>query len=182
TRAGFLRVVGHDGDNFLGGRDFDWAIVDWLLRPLGLGRGDATVAPSLRAVKLACEEAKIDLSRAETAPIAGSAAGRELDVTLDRATLEALAAPLIERSVDICRRLCAGKRLARIVLVGGPTLMPALRRRVSEALGAPAAPGLDPMTLVAQGAALYATTAGLDARPHRPVPPDRHRPWLQFPA
>jgi molecular chaperone DnaK len=182
TREGFLRVVGHDGDNFLGGRDFDWTIVDWLLAPLGLGRGDAAVAPALRALKLACEEAKIDLSRGDTASIVAAVAGRDVEVALDRATLEALTASLVDRSIDICRRLVGGKELARIVLVGGPTLMPALRRRVSEALAAPVAAGLDPMTLVAQGAAIYATTAGLDARPRAPVADDRHRLWLQFPA
>src|SRR5262249_7038180 len=65
TSEGFLRVVGHDGDNFLGGRDFDWAIVDWALEALGLagGRGDPALAPALGKLKLAAEEAKIDLSR-----------------------------------------------------------------------------------------------------------------------
>jgi molecular chaperone DnaK len=38
TRDGLLRVVGHDGDNFLGGRDFDWAIVDWAIGELKIGR------------------------------------------------------------------------------------------------------------------------------------------------
>src|SRR5262249_8077294 len=66
TREGFLRVVGHDGDNFLGGRDLDLAIVDWVLAPLGMTRADPGLAAALRPLRLACEEAKIDLSRAHT--------------------------------------------------------------------------------------------------------------------
>ena len=69
----------------------------------------------------------------------------------------------------MCTRLLAAHglgpgRLARIVLVGGPTVMPFVRQRVAARLEAPLAEGHDPMTLVAQGAALYAATAGLDGR------------------
>ena len=69
TRDGLLRVVDHDGDNFLGGRDFDWALTEWALGELGAPRpqrrrrpiGAAALAPAAAA----CEEAKIELSRAE---------------------------------------------------------------------------------------------------------------------
>src|SRR5262249_46222127 len=72
TREGFLRVVGHDGDNFLGGRDFDWTIVDWALAQLdkGLTRRDPALAGAFGKLKLAAEEAKIDLSRVDEATIA----------------------------------------------------------------------------------------------------------------
>src|SRR5207344_2455794 len=108
------------------------------------------------------------------------------DLTVARSTLEDLCAPLIDRSVEVCRRLLAAHgltpaQLGRIVLVGGPTVMPSLRARVRDALGVPFGEGLDPMTLVAQGAAIYAATAGLDARPA--VVPDaiagQRRLWLQ---
>src|SRR5690606_31617046 len=96
----------------------------------------------------------------------------ELDVELDidRGTLETLCSSLVERSVEVCRRLLRQNRfdpaqLSRIVFVGGPTTMPFLRDRVGAMLGAPIAEGHDPMTLVAQGAAIYAATANLDARP-----------------
>src|SRR5207244_10488359 len=95
--------------------------------------------------------------------------------------------PLVERSIAVCRRLLDAhglqpEQLGRIVLVGGPTVMPVLRHRIQEALGAPFGEGLDPMTLVAQGAAIYAATAGLDARPQTAQPDTTRRLWLQYPA
>src|SRR5215468_70665 len=191
TREGFLRVVGHDGDNFLGGRDFDWAIVDWVLAQLagGLSRREPALAGALGKLKLAAEEAKIELSRVDEATLSlpgWQVGGRTIDVdlVLARAKLEELAAPLVERTVEVCRRLLethGGAPVTRVVLVGGPTVMPSLRARVEAALG-PLAAGIDPMTLVARGAAIYATTAGLDARPAVAPATARRRLWLQYPA
>src|SRR5690606_32228642 len=61
TAAGFLRVVGHDGDNVLGGRDFDWAIVDWAIAQIQaregvtISRGDPGHRDAVRALKQAAE-------------------------------------------------------------------------------------------------------------------------------
>jgi molecular chaperone DnaK len=200
TDAGFLRVVGHDGDNFLGGRDFDWAIVDWAIAQIErehgvvVSRADPRHAGATAQLKHAAEEVKIQLSRAEEAAlvlagplaIAGGEA-IEPELVLDRATLEGLIAPIIERSLEVCRRLLGEHgtepgKLARIVFVGGPTVTPLLRQRVGDALGAPIADGLDPMTLVAQGAAIYAATAALDGRPAGPMVRRGARLWLQYPA
>ncbi|WP_438005860.1 Hsp70 family protein [Sorangium sp. So ce321] len=201
TRDGLLRVVGHDGDNFLGGRDFDWAIVDWALAEIAraqgvtVSRADPRHAAALRKLKLAVEDIKIELTRAEEAALALPAAfevdGKPVDVdlVLQRSTLEALCAPIIDRSIEVCRRLLTAhgldaSQLARVVLVGGPTVMPALRARVRDALGVPFGEGLDPMTLVAQGAAIYAATAGLDARASSSArsKEEGRRLWLQYPA
>jgi molecular chaperone DnaK len=202
THEGLLRVVGHDGDNFLGGRDFDAAIVDWAVERIAAESGVAVVrsdpshAAALRRLRVAAEEAKIELTRSREADIAiaGLAVGaRSVDVNLvlDRATLERLVEPLVTRSLSVCARLLTTHgivpregALSRIVLVGGPTAMPLLRARVSETLGAPLGEGLDPMTLVAQGAALYAASAGLDARPTKAAaaPKDAVKVWLQYPA
>ncbi|KYF66138.1 Hsp70 family protein [Sorangium cellulosum] len=202
TRDGLLRVVGHDGDNFLGGRDFDWAIVDWALAEIAraqgvtVSRADPRHAAALRKLKLAVEEVKIELTRADEAALAIPGAFEvdgahvDVDLVLQRSTLEALCAPIIDRSIEVCRRLLAAhgldaSQLARVVLVGGPTVMPALRARVSDALGAPFGEGLDPMTLVAQGAAIYAATAGLDARASSAgarAKEEGRRLWLQYPA
>ncbi|WP_437576069.1 Hsp70 family protein [Sorangium sp. So ce887] len=205
TRDGLLRVVGHDGDNFLGGRDFDWAIVDWALAEIAraqgvtVSRADPRHAAALRKLKLAVEDVKIELTRAEDAALAIPAAFEvdgarvDVDLVLQRSTLDALCAPIIDRSIEVCRRLIAAhgldaSQLARVVLVGGPTVMPALRARVRDALGAPFGEGLDPMTLVAQGAAIYAATAGLDARVSasrgraNEGKEEGRRLWLQYPA
>ena len=199
TRDGLLRVVGHDGDNFLGGRDFDWALCDWVLGEIGreqgvtIARSDLRHAAAIRKLKLAVEEAKIELTRAEettlTLPAAFEVDGAPIDVDLQiaRSTLEGLCAPLIDRSIEVVKRLLAAHgltpaQIGRVVLVGGPTVMPALRARVRDALGAPFGEGLDPMSLVAQGAALYAATAGLDARAATVPEEAGRRVWLQFPA
>ncbi|WP_394848623.1 Hsp70 family protein [Pendulispora brunnea] len=198
TKDGLLRVVGHDGDNFLGGRDFDTRIVDWVLAELKRSRGitidlaDAAHGTALRKLRHAAEEAKIELARTSIADIVLPALfvvngdTIDIDVQLPRDILEERTAPLVDRSIAVCRRLLAAHgapRLGRIVLVGGPTVMPLLRARVAESLGAPFRDGLDPMTLVAQGAALFARTAQLEAKaPDAPAAGDRPRVWLQFPA
>jgi molecular chaperone DnaK len=199
TRDGLLRVVGHDGDNFLGGRDFDWALVDWVLAEIArtqgvtLSRSEPKHAGAIRKLKLAVEDAKIELTRATettlTMPSALEVGGAsvEVDMTIERSTLEDLCAPLIDRSIGVCQRLLAAHgltsaQLGRVVLVGGPTVMPSLRTRVREALGVRFGEGLDPMTLVAQGAAIYAATAGLDARAADKSEEEGRRVWLQYPA
>ena len=185
SRDGLLRVVGHDGDNFLGGRDFDWAITEHVAKVAGTGleRGNPAHAAALRALKLACEDAKIELSRAPKVQVTTA----EVDVELDRETVERLCAPIVERSLEVCARLLAAHglapgRLGKIVLVGGPTVMPLVRSRVAARLEAPLTEGLDPMTLVAQGAALYAATAGLDGRAASTAPSSGRKVWLQYPA
>ncbi len=199
TRDGLLRVVGHDGDNFLGGRDFDWALCDWVLAEVGrsagvtISRADPAQASAIRKLKLAVEEVKIELTRAAEASLVVPAAFEiggasvDIDLTIERSTLEAVTRPLIDRSIEVCRRLLqthgiSAAQLGKVVLVGGPTVMPALRARVREALGAPFGEGLDPMTLVAQGAAIYAATAGLDARAPEKLVEQGRKVWLQYPA
>jgi molecular chaperone DnaK len=199
TRDGLLRVVGHDGDNFLGGRDFDWALVDWVLEELErtqkvkISRADPKHAAAVRKLKLAVEEAKIELTRAEETSIALPGAFEvegepiDVDVVVQRSTLEDLCAPLIDRSIEVCKRLLTAhgltpSQLGKVVLVGGPTVMPSLRSRVRDALQCRFGEGLDPMTLVAQGASIYAATAGLDAKSAGVEEEQGRRVWLQYPA
>ncbi len=195
TRDGLLRVVGHDGDNFLGGRDFDWAITEHLASRLSVvpQRSNPEHTAALRALRLAAEDAKIELSRGDKAqvtlaqPLTIDGQQVDVDLELDRQTVERLCAPLIDRSIEVCMRLLAAHglapgRLARLVLVGGPTVMPMVRARVSARLESPIAEGHDPMTLVAQGAALYAATAGLDGRAQSTAAPTGRQVWLQYPA
>src|ERR1700739_4290159 len=114
-----------------------WSISCWpSLRPTA--RWWTAATPSPRGPpprrRLAAEEAKIELTRAAEAPIfiSGLDLGDEridVDVMVTRAEYEPLIAPLIDRSLDICMRLLAahghGKdALARVVLVGGPTVTP----------------------------------------------------------
>ena len=201
TQDGMLRVVGHDGDNFLGGRDFDRVVVDLVLARLSadgivVDRADPQNAVALRRLRAAAEEAKIELTRAAEAPIflAGlDVAGQsvDVDVVITRADYEAHITPIVDRSLEICTRLLATHgighdALARVVLVGGPTVTPLLRQRVHAVLGAAFGEGLDPMTIVAQGAALFAGTVALDGRPGAEASGAAGaagpKVWLQFPA
>ncbi len=200
SRDGVLTVVGHDGDNFLGGRDFDWAVVDAVLELLSkssgvsLRRDDPAVQSVLPRLKWAVEEAKIELSRASSSALllpeglVVNGQSIEVDVPLTADELNRLCAPLIDRSIRVVQRLLTthglqAAQVARMVLVGGPTAMPGLRGRLKEALAIPFAEGLDPMTLVAQGAALFAASAGVVAAPQAAAAPsDAVRFFLQHPA
>ena len=150
TRDGLLRVVGHDGDNFLGGRDFDWVITEHLASQLAVvpSRKNPEHAGALRALRLAAEDAKIELSRDDRAQVTLAQPlvidGQEVDVDLEltRATVERLCTPLVDRALEVCVRLLQANglgpgKLAKIVLVGGPTVMPIVRQRVAaQARGA----------------------------------------------
>jgi len=198
THEGLLRVVGHDGDNFLGGRDFDGAIVSHVLDELRtqgfeIDPSDPVHATGLRRLRHLAEDAKIELSRAPAAVITLPEAFQladgpvDVDVELTQEQLVARIAPLVDRSVAVCMRLLANHgvkpgELGKIVMVGGPTVIPSLRERVGQALEAPFAQGLDPMTLVAQGAALFAASAGLSADSAQAAASDGVRLWLQYPT
>jgi molecular chaperone DnaK len=198
TQDGLLRVVGHDGDNFLGGRDFDRVLLELVMEKIAGDGGNIDPAnpqhaTALRRLRFAVEEAKIELTRASEVPIfvADLKVGDQLiavDVAVTRSEYEALIAPLIDRTLEICARLMTAHGLGphtleRVVLVGGPTVTPYLREKVRTVLGASFGEGLDPMTLVAQGAALFAGTVALDGRP-RAAAAEATGPkvWLQYPA
>ncbi len=195
TRDGLLRVVGHDGDNFLGGRDFDWMITEHLASQLAVvpSRNNPDHTSALRSLRLAAEDAKIELSRGDRAqvtlaqPLVIDGQEVEVDLELTRATVERLCTPLVDRALEVCVRLMQGNglgpgKLAKVVLVGGPTVMPIVRQRVAAKLEATIAEGHDPMTLVAQGAALYAATASLDGRAASQAPITGRQVWMQYPA
>ena len=192
TKRGRLRVVDHAGDNFLGGKDFDNVVVDWAVAELrrrfhlpDLARANPKSRRPLAKLKAACEQTRIELSRAASAVIAvaelcDDADGNpvEVDLALTREQLEALIAPLLDRSLGVVRGILARHQrsageIDRVVFVGGPTCTPSVRSRVAEIFGGRIAEGLDPMTIVARGAALYAATAGLDARPSMPATTSR---------
>jgi len=188
TADGRLRVLDHGGDNFLGGKDMDGALVEWAIAALDRrgqagGLADRTSPRGRRLLarlRMACEQAKIELSRAEHATIALSESGidgggSDLEIEIARGELDALVAPFIARSLTAVQGLLARNQhapgdVARVVLVGGPTLMPALRTRIGELFGGRIAAGIDPMTIVARGAALYAGSVGLDATPAARAP------------
>ena len=177
TRDGRLNILEHKGDNLLGGKDIDRAIVERILLPAlegsyalrasGPGTARSALFPRLR---LKAEEAKIDLSTDTQVLVSLFDLGKDddgtpidLEVQITRPQLERLMEPMLEECCTLAREALAGARLAggdldRILLVGGPTQSPILRTIVSERIGAPVDFTADPMTVVGRGAAIYAST------------------------
>ena len=160
---GVFRVLATAGDTHLGGDDLDRALVRFALDEIG-GRISPETASDpalLQGLRLAAERCKIELSQRPEAELALVSPEHGLDWRrrITRAELEQLAHPLVERTLDACRRAAsdAGLDLAEIdevVLVGGSTRMPYVRRRAGELFGREPHVELDPDQVVALGAAV----------------------------
>jgi molecular chaperone DnaK len=165
---GVFRVRSTAGDTFLGGEDFDNAIVEHLLatfteRNDGLDlRGDRM---ALQRLKESAERAKIELSSGGRTEInlpfiaAGADGPRHLQLVFERAELEALVEPLVQATLEPCRRALedAGMSAADIdvvILVGGQTRMPRIQALVAEMFGKEASRRVNPDEVVAVGAAI----------------------------
>ncbi|HKW91955.1 MAG TPA: molecular chaperone DnaK [Methylomirabilota bacterium] len=163
VKDGVFEVLATNGNTHLGGDDFDQAMVDWLLADVRTRHGVdlSKDAEALQEIRLGAEAAKCRLSFDErtvlTIPFEGFTYSR--DIT--RAELEALVEPLVARTLGPCRRALADAGLApdqvdQVVLVGGSTRMPLVRRRVEELFGRTAHSHLNPDEVVALGAAVQA--------------------------
>ncbi|MBI3072468.1 MAG: Hsp70 family protein [Deltaproteobacteria bacterium] len=196
TRDGRMQVVDHDGDNFLGGKDFDWLIVDWAAKHLrddglmGFDRSstDPAVRRAFAKLKATAEDVKILLSRAEKAPFQIDALmdGVDLSLTLTRRDFEQMIESRVAKSVELVQRLIERNRLSsraieKLIFVGGPTLTPMLRAAVEDALGVKGEAGVDPLTIVAQGAAIHAATQRLESTALVAVPRGTWRVKLEYP-
>ncbi|HEV2803102.1 MAG TPA: Hsp70 family protein [Pyrinomonadaceae bacterium] len=175
TREGHLSVLEHRGDNHLGGKDIDRLIAQKIFLPhlaaqFSLPGAQDGGGRLLRKLTLIAEYAKIELSNADETIVSlidlgTDTEGRyiEAELTLTRAELETEIEPLVSRCLQLATDALAAARvggadLDRVLLVGGPTQMPYLRRSISDALGARVDYSLDPMTVVAYGAAIYGAT------------------------
>jgi molecular chaperone HscA len=157
---GVFQVKSSGGDSALGGDDMDRAVAEVLLEQMGAGgeRQPDVVALALSAAR----ELKHALTDAPEASIElPTKGGGSVSVTLARAELDALIQPLLERTGKACRRALrdAGvdpKQLDGVILVGGSTRVPRVRRYVAELFGQEPRCELDPELVVAYGAALQA--------------------------
>ncbi len=183
---GTISVVNHGGDNFLGGSDIDWAVVEQIVVPAlvenynlpDFSRGNKRWRTAFAVIKRSVESAKIQLSRSETAYLEDcrfkDADGEEIeidDLKLTRSSLVGVAEPIIMRSIDISKRVLKEKNLApssieRVILVGGPTLASYFREILKAGLGIPLDFTVDPLTVVARGAAVFAGTQRLATSPN----------------
>jgi molecular chaperone HscA len=155
---GIFEVLSTNGDTYLGGDDFDQAILRHWMAEHGLSTeslsNDKGLAQTLR---LAAEEAKITLSNAEA--FSQEAAG--LKLSLSRERFEELAQPFVERTLASCRNALADAGLSaaevqEVVMVGGSTRIPLVREAVSTFFGRPVHHELNPDEVVALGAAIQA--------------------------
>ncbi|MGD2018926.1 MAG: Hsp70 family protein, partial [Planctomycetota bacterium] len=162
---GVFQVLSTNGDTSLGGDDLDAALVD-LLRGELVGEVEPSVFddPAFRqAARLAAEKAKIALSRDPSADLSISLPELGVSVrrSVSREEFEALAAPLVARSLRCCERALADAGLTpadvdEVVLVGGSTRVPLVRAEVERFFGRAPHTGLDPDHVVALGAAAQA--------------------------
>ncbi|MCU0431208.1 MAG: Hsp70 family protein [Cytophagaceae bacterium] len=175
---GEMHVLDHQGDNFLGGLDFDQLIVDQLVVPYLYGKGKfENLETEFRSAKgrynnlyfkllILAEEAKIALSNAveteiefEIEDLEGTLL--EISCTITRQQFEELIQPTVSRTISMIAQMMERNQihpssLRFVLMVGGSTLIPLVRQMITRELGLSVNCGIDPTTAVAIGAAYYA--------------------------
>ena len=177
---GIMQVFDTEGDNYLGGKNLDYAIVDNIIIPylqenyaIDSYLQDEEKKEVLRdAMKTYAEDAKNQLSFKDHEDIISNLGDLgededgeeiELDLTLTQAQVFDVIRPYFQKAVDICKNLIQrnnlnGSQITRLILVGGPTHSPLIRQMLREQVTPNVDTSIDPMTAVATGAALYAST------------------------
>jgi molecular chaperone HscA len=157
-QKGVFQVLATGGDAALGGDDFDHAIAEHFLAERGHGDLDiAEVKRALATARLAKECLTTQGEGTWMIEVGNEATRHRLDV----ATLDRLIAPLVERTIEACAAVLhdadvSPSELSGVVLVGGSTRVPLVRRRVAEFFGREPLSNIDPDQVVALGAALQA--------------------------
>ena len=163
VKDGVFEVLATNGNTHLGGDDFDQALVDWLLDDIRSVHGaDLSVDPEARQeLRLGAEAAKCRLSFEERTHLAIPFTGFTYHRDITRDDVEARLAPLVDRTLGPCRMALKDAGLTpdqidEVVLVGGSTRVPLVRRRVEELFGKTPHSQLNPDEVVALGAAVQA--------------------------
>ena len=170
---GVFEVMATSGNNKLGGDDFDNKIIDWIVSEFKAKENvDLTTdKTAMQRVKEAAEKAKIDLSGVTKTKIslpfiamAGSTP-KHLDLELTRAKFDALTADLVKKTIAPTKQALkdAGlepKDIAKVIMVGGSTRIPAVYEAIKEYLGKDPYKGINPDECVALGAAVQGGVLG----------------------
>ncbi|HSG18625.1 MAG TPA: molecular chaperone DnaK, partial [Anaerolineae bacterium] len=174
---GVFEVKSTNGDTFLGGDDFDQAIISWISEQFKLDQGIdlRQDRQALQRLREAAEKAKIELSTTMQSEInlpyitADASGPKHLNMTLSRAKLEQLTEDLVARTIEPCKLALrdAGvstSEVTEVVLVGGMTRMPAIQQAVKEFFGREPHKGVNPDEVVGIGAAIQAGVLGGDVK------------------
>ena len=162
--GGLFEVKATNGDTRLGGKDYDQAVMNWLVSEFksetGIDLSQDQMA--LQRLKDESEKAKIALSTSETTEInlpfisADATGPKHLIRTLTRAKFESLIDGINERLVQPCRNCMsdAGVKVDKVILVGGTTRIPSVQAKIKDAFGIEPSKGVNPDEVVAEGAAI----------------------------
>src|SRR5207253_7170080 len=166
---GVVEVKSTNGDTHLGGDNIDQRIIDWLIQEFKKDQGiDVSKDQmALQRLKEAAEKAKIELSTLLETEInlpfltADASGPKHLAIKLTRARFEQMVADILDRSVEPCKKALADagvepSQIDEVVLVGGSTRIPLVRRKVEELFGRTPHSELNPDEVVALGAAVQA--------------------------
>jgi molecular chaperone DnaK len=172
-----FEVLATNGDTFLGGEDFDLALIEYLAGEFKKDSGiDLHSDPlALQRLKEAAEKAKIELSSAQQTDVnlpyitADASGPKHLNIKLTRAKLESLVEKLVERTIAPCETALkdAGLSISKIndvILVGGQTRMPLVQKKVQEFFGKEPRKDVNPDEAVAVGAAIQGAVLSGDVK------------------
>lgn len=158
--SGVIKVIGTCGDMSLGGKDFDDRLIEYLCKEIASKfEFDVKKHPiALMRLEEAAEETKKNLSFSESAELSIPyfSGNEHLSLIINRSTFEELTKDLIDKSLDICKKTLTSAGLSKghidgVLLTGGQTRMPAIRRAVEHFFGNKIVPGVDADTLVVKG-------------------------------
>ncbi|MGR4070304.1 molecular chaperone DnaK [Billgrantia sp. C5P2] len=172
-----FEVLATNGDTFLGGEDFDMALINYLVDQFKADSGIDLSGDNLamQRLKEAAEKAKIELSSAQQTDVnlpyitADNTGPKHLNVKVTRAKLESLVEDLVQRSMGPCKTALSDAGLSAsqiddVILVGGQTRMPLVQKKVADFFGKEARKDVNPDEAVAVGAAIQGGVLGGDVK------------------
>ena len=170
---GTIEVLATAGNNHLGGDDFDERIVNWMVQEFKKDQGVDLSGDrmAMQRLKEAAEKAKIELSGVTSSNInlpyifADANGSRHLDLTLTRAKFDELTHDLVESTTGPVRQVLSdsgvsASEIARVLLVGGSSRIPAVQEAVRKITGKEGFKGINPDECVAMGAAIQGGVLG----------------------